>query len=305
MSQAPFYVPSNVDRNVSEPEIQRYIEAHGNHTTLRALAVSAVFATFQGEMPFAGRPAVFVRLAGCNRGAKLDCMWCDTRFHLSEAEILEPARLAELVVDKFEELGIEQHGRPPLIVISGGEPTMQMSGLKSFFNELTLKVRNKNYWPHPALQFETNGDYLGKLIDAADDQDHSMFADYVRGDKFNVVVSPKAHPQVGYNEKIGDLFRELNLTRAHAFVRCVVSCDKRDRYHELPKWVHDVNPTQVYLSPICVYDGLVDHGKVIDFWSGSGINRPRTGANYVYAQQLAAQYGFNLSTQSHLLFNIE
>lgn len=42
------------------------------------LAVAASFLTVQGEMPFAGRPAVFLRLAGCNRGSKVDrgCTFC-------------------------------------------------------------------------------------------------------------------------------------------------------------------------------------------------------------------------------------
>lgn len=44
----------------------------------RHLAVTVIFPTIQGEMPFAGMPAVFLRLAGCNRGAKVGtgCAFC-------------------------------------------------------------------------------------------------------------------------------------------------------------------------------------------------------------------------------------
>ena len=78
-----------------------------------SLWVQEVFYTLQGEGPFTGRPAVFVRLAGCN----LKCFWCDTEFESSEWKpSLE--ELLDYIADK----------RPPvcnLIVITGGEPFRQ------------------------------------------------------------------------------------------------------------------------------------------------------------------------------------
>ena len=42
-----------------------------------SLTVSEIFGpTFQGEGPFTGRAAVFLRLGRCN----LDCKWCDTPY---------------------------------------------------------------------------------------------------------------------------------------------------------------------------------------------------------------------------------
>lgn len=45
-----------------------------------ALLVRTMFPTLQGEGPFAGRPAIFIRLGGCNLGAKdvgaPGCAWC-------------------------------------------------------------------------------------------------------------------------------------------------------------------------------------------------------------------------------------
>jgi 7-carboxy-7-deazaguanine synthase len=77
------------------------------------LWVQEVFYTLQGEATFAGQPAVFVRLGGCN----LHCYWCDTDF---ESSTYRPT-LDELVANV-------ESVRPPvcdLIVITGGEPMRQ------------------------------------------------------------------------------------------------------------------------------------------------------------------------------------
>lgn len=70
-------IPINVDRNVSFRDY-RGIEGH----KLKIVSPNGVFGpTFQGEGPLSGTPCVFVRLAGCNIGAKEDCTWC---FHANE-----------------------------------------------------------------------------------------------------------------------------------------------------------------------------------------------------------------------------
>ncbi|MBS1989777.1 MAG: 7-carboxy-7-deazaguanine synthase QueE [Cyanobacteria bacterium SZAS LIN-3] len=77
------------------------------------LWVQEVFYTLQGEGPFSGQPAVFVRLGGCN----LACFWCDTDF---ESSTWQP--------DLYELLSKISSVRPAfcdLIVITGGEPFRQ------------------------------------------------------------------------------------------------------------------------------------------------------------------------------------
>lgn len=85
------------------------------------LQVHSVFDTIQGEGPFAGEPAVFVRLAGCN----LSCYFCDTDFETS-AKYYDTYELVDRVValGLRGESGDKVHSSK-LIVITGGEPLRQ------------------------------------------------------------------------------------------------------------------------------------------------------------------------------------
>ncbi len=78
-----------------------------------SLWVQSVFYTLQGEGPFIGTPALFVRLAGCN----LQCYWCDTDF---ESSTWRPD-LTELL----ERIDSQMPEHCQLVVITGGEPFRQ------------------------------------------------------------------------------------------------------------------------------------------------------------------------------------
>ncbi len=71
------------------------------------LAVQEIFATLQGEGPYAGWSALFVRLGGCN----LACDFCDTDF-----EDFAQMPVADIVA--------KAKGHT-LVVITGGEPLRQ------------------------------------------------------------------------------------------------------------------------------------------------------------------------------------
>ena len=80
------------------------------------LQVREIFATLQGEGPFSGMRAVFVRLSGC----PLRCWWCDTQWDDERDETLSVVEIENRVVDAFapaHELD--------LVVITGGEPLRQ------------------------------------------------------------------------------------------------------------------------------------------------------------------------------------
>lgn len=93
-----------------------------------------IFKSIQGEGHHAGRCAVFVRLAGCNK--KPRCSFCDEKFDdyrtLSAEEIVKE-------VKAFEPFA--------MVVITGGEPTMQP------LEELVNELHKEQYY----IAMETNG----------------------------------------------------------------------------------------------------------------------------------------------------
>lgn len=116
--------------------------------------VKAIFPTIQGEGCAMGMPALFVRMAGCNMWSgieskreddavrnRADCpRWCDTDFRGGTGHTAE-----ELVAEITAQLV------QPLIVITGGEPLLQVD---QELVDALLKVTR------PAgvrIAFETNG----------------------------------------------------------------------------------------------------------------------------------------------------
>ncbi|WP_312423638.1 7-carboxy-7-deazaguanine synthase QueE [Anaerospora hongkongensis] len=98
-----------------------------------------VFESIQGEGAFLGLGASFIRLAGCN----LRCSWCDTKhsFDVQAASLLS--------VDAI--LGTWRFTQP-LVVITGGEPTLHDLGplvraLKKLGKYVTLETNGTNPVP--------------------------------------------------------------------------------------------------------------------------------------------------------------
>lgn len=96
-----------------------------------AVYVHSIFSTIQGEGPYAGAPATFIRLAGCN----LDCPWCDTIYTGGSVSIMTPEEI------------IAQLDHNPLVVITGGEPFRQ------HFGDLVTLLHTHHF----KIQIETNG----------------------------------------------------------------------------------------------------------------------------------------------------
>jgi 7-carboxy-7-deazaguanine synthase len=114
------------------------------------MRIAEIFYSLQGEGPAMGRPATFIRVAGCN----LACQGCDTHLKSWEEHSLRWVR------DKI---------RGKRVIISGGEPTQQMSEL----SELIALLQKDGIETH----IETNGT--------------TIIPDEILKMLFLVVVSPK------------------------------------------------------------------------------------------------------------------
>lgn len=121
------------------------------------LVVSETFYSLQGEGPYTGYPAVFLRTGGCN-------LFCDAEWRCDTIEVWQKGRamrfddiLSEEYVDHLE-LGAH-------LVITGGEPLLQRKTIAAYLGWFILKYQFK-----PFVEVETNGTivpplYLMDIVD--------------------------------------------------------------------------------------------------------------------------------------------
>lgn len=140
-----------------------------------ALDVKRIFPTVQGEGPFAGMPAVFVRLGGCN----LACSFCDTEFEDFAAQSLDD------ITTQVRQLAVanDYPKATQLVVITGGEP------LRQPIAPLCERLLAEGF----AVQVETNGTLYRPLPDAV-----------------HVICSPKNPAGTGYAPVRPDLLQRAN-----------------------------------------------------------------------------------------------
>lgn len=118
-------------------------------TSALELFVHSIFYTIQGEGIFAGKPAVFLRLGGCN----LQCPACDTEY-TKGAQTRSIREICELIYEnggKFTNL----------VVITGGEPFRQQLG-----HLIATLTQLQGY----TVQIETNGTLFDDSVDYNNDK---------------------------------------------------------------------------------------------------------------------------------------
>ncbi len=101
------------------------------------LNVTEIFHSLQGEGPWLGIPATFLRLGGC---VEPYCPWCDTPYALEESTRMSPRD----ILDALEGYPGRQ------VVVTGGEPFLQWDhGLADLHASLVLRGYR--------IQYETSG----------------------------------------------------------------------------------------------------------------------------------------------------
>jgi len=250
------------------------------------LLVTSYFVTLQGEGPYSGLPAVFVRLAKCN----LACSFCDTYF--DSGDPMSPKYLAERLNDEVWDgpLRKDQY----VLVVTGGEPLLQGPSLKNFLDA------EQGQWA--ATQIESNGIIQADLPAST-----------------TLVVSPKCL------EKNGKMVRYLKpgktmLERADC-LKFVMEANTESPYHEVPTWALEWKRDtgrEIYVSPMNVYNREPEKAKamrnsnsvtieqrsnveeVISFWEPGLLNLEANERNHKYAAQYAISNGLRFQLQTHL-----
>ncbi|GEC00785.1 7-carboxy-7-deazaguanine synthase [Brevundimonas diminuta] len=102
-------------------------------SVVRTYSAKEVFLTVQGEGGQAGRPAVFLRFAGCNLWSGLErdraaaiCTFCDTDFVGTNGDGGGKFRTPEAMADHVAAMWRGRDRDPKLVVCTGGEPLMQL-----------------------------------------------------------------------------------------------------------------------------------------------------------------------------------
>jgi 7-carboxy-7-deazaguanine synthase len=270
------------------------------------LLVASRFFTLQGEGPYRGYPAYFIRLAKCN----LACSFCDTVFDSGDWQnftaLLDDAdKLIKNFFDK-RHMPIPAWAstvpRKMVLVITGGEPSLQ-NNLSVFLTQAQTLFQY--------TQIESNGiSVLANLPDST-----------------SLVVSPKCL------EKNGKVLRYLEpntkmLERANClkFVMSAPSDEKYLAYSEIPLWAHawaEKTGKPVYVSPMNIYkreplrvqkhkdikgdlnlEERSDINELVSFWEPELLDLKKNQANHEYAAEYCMKHGFILNLQIHLFASL-
>jgi organic radical activating enzyme len=251
------------------------------------LKIVSMFLTLQGEGPFSGELAVFIRGAKCN----LRCSFCDTYFDsgddLTFTQIFDHIQklIKEFYTDKGLTIPSSVSMRALLLVVSGGEPLLQKN-LTNFLNQ----AHARGY----RCQIESNG-IVERLI-------HCLT---------HLVISAKVNERT--HKYI--LPNAVNLERADT-LKFVIS-DEMPGYTDIPEfaldWYSRHPDRNLYVSPMNMYINqpskvgnnadFVMRSEVderISFWTPNLMDPIKNQRNHEYAAYLAMKYGCKLSLQTHL-----
>ena len=276
---------------------QKYFDNAGDK-----LFVTSIFFTLQGEGPFRGYPAVFVRLAKCN----LACSFCDTYFDggdwLTIPEIEQ--RVDNVISEHFkgnvprsyqyEEDDSFIKRRNAVLVVTGGEPLLQKN-IVPFLERMNRVFKE--------TQIESNG---------------TIFQDIP--EETTLVISPKCLEKNGKPVKYLEPNKK-NLMRADC-LKFVMNNDPESPYSSVPDWAIEHAREcyiDIFCSPMNVYNREPEKAKqlrsqkndisleersavdeVISFWEDGLLDMKANQANHEYTARYCIDNGCILNLQMHL-----
>lgn len=264
--------------------------------------------TLQGEGPFRGKPAFFIRLAKCN----LACSFCDTFFDDGDWMTFEQLALAveETIAEYFDEDVPEYAAvcpetdhwaakpREMVLVITGGEPMLQ-ANLGKFLTYMKSEFRD--------TQIESNGTLVQEIPDST-----------------VLVVSPKCAEKHGKPTKYLAPKPEM-LARANC-LKFVMSADPESPYSDIPEWAHDWaadTGKEIFISPMNIYNSQPQASKkiraetnqieiaerstvdeVISFWEPGLLDMEANRRNHEYTAAFCIRHGYTFNMQQHLFASV-
>ncbi len=268
-----------------------------------SLFVTSMFFTLQGEGPYSGSPALFIRLTKCN----LTCSFCDTFFDDGEwmtfQEIFAKAddTIRQYWTSRGKEVPhwVKNNDYPGsvhpnvVLVMTGGEPLLQ-ENIGPFLNIASV-IFGKT-------QIESNG-----------------IPDTEVPGCTTLVCSPKCAEKDGKPTKYLKPSKTI-LERADC-LKFVMSADPDSPYHTIPDWAIEWAETNgdIYCSPMNIYNDFPQKIKllraekgtitmaerstvdeVISFWEPGLLNLAANQANHEYTARYCMDHGFKLNLQMHL-----
>lgn len=269
-----------------------------------SLFVTSMFFTLQGEGPYAGQPALFIRLAKCN----LDCSFCDTFFDdgdwmtfdeidekISETIDSYWTTKGQLVPDWAHSKKMAGKEYPNIVlVMTGGEPLLQENISDFMLYNLTQ---------FKAVQVESNG---------------IPVTDVPTG--VTLVCSPKCMEKDGKAVRYYAPSRTI-LDRADC-LKFVMSADADSPYNNVPEWAHEWKKRtgkEIYCSPMNIYNSFPQKIKLlraekgiitmaerstvdekINFFEPGLLNMEAIARNHEYVGKYCMDHGFRLNLQMHL-----
>ena len=261
---------------------QKYFDAAGDK-----LFVTSIFYTLQGEGPYRGEPAVFVRLAKCN----LACSFCDTYFDGGDWLTFDEIdfRIGNVLREYFDGYVPDWAEQKIGLVVTGGEPMLQKN-----LGEFLERMEDHFAW----TQIESNGIIVQDIPDST-----------------TLVVSPKCLEKNGKPVKYLQPNPEM-LARANC-LKFVMNADQDSPYSSIPDWAR--GDRKIFISPMNVYNKEPQKSKqirseknsisleersavdeVISFWEDGLLDMRENQKNHEYAAQYCAKNGFILNLQIHL-----